>query len=154
MASYREMTTLCTVRNPILIDIDKFVSCFVVWRFSANMLVFSWFPVNFLQGFLYFGIFFAVLLADFHPITIRDKVMVKQVYRVFNVKDWMRCLLECNGDSKCSSYNFQYDANPSSEHICELSECAMNKKREKGLIARRGFLFQQLKQSKVILSYL
>ena len=113
------------------------------------------FPGNVLRFLLYCGVFFAVVLADFHPTTVRDKVMVKQVYRVLTVKDWMCCLLECNGDSKCSSYNFQYDANPSSENIFELSKCAMNEKREKDLIARRGFLFQQLKpsNSKVILSH-
>ena len=122
---------------------------FSLWT-QQTMPMFSFpFSGKFWRRLPYFSIFLSVVSANFHPITVKDHVIAKEVYRVFKTKDWMSCLMECNADSKCSSYNFQREADSCPGHICELSKCAMNEKREKGLIARPGFIFQQLKPSQV-----
>ena len=97
----------------------------------------------FLRLFLYFGAFIAVVSADCSgpgTCSIRDHVTTKQIYRTFTANDFASCILGCYNDAKCSSYNYEYQPNHSSGHICQLSRCWTNE----SLVGKPRFWFQQL----------
>lgn len=100
--------------------------------------------------FFFFGMLFQAVFTDFFSSTIIDHMIVRGVYTSVQTADWINCLLACQDDVQCSSYNFNLDAETIGGNRCELSRCTMNEKQgEKSLIFQPGFVFHQLKPMKV-----
>lgn len=88
---------------------------------------------------------------SFHAHTIKNHVAVNEelLIRRHKVPDWMSCIVSCQKEPKCFSYNYQYTKKR--DGLCELLECGVDQRREikDELFYSYGYLFQQLKQDEV-----
>ncbi|XP_031569247.1 uncharacterized protein LOC116303784 [Actinia tenebrosa] len=87
---------------------------------------------------------------SFYPHTVKNHVVVNQDDLIdgFPAQDWISCIMSCQNDPKCFSYNYQYEKKENG--LCELYGCGVDQEKEltKQLVYSYGFLFQQLKHHK------
>ena len=85
----------------------------------------------------------------FQPVTENDHVLVGHVFQQLHARDWFNCIQACHDEPRCISYNYHRSTGASG--LCELNECAVEDlcDRNKFLIYSLGFVFQQIRQSKV-----
>lgn len=96
-----------------------------------------------------FFICFIQSASTFQSITIANHVFVGHAFTSFHSTDWSICTHSCREETKCVSYN--YDKSQNSGGLCELNNhgiddlCHANELH----IYSPGFIFQQIRESKV-----
>jgi len=85
----------------------------------------------------------------FQPITENNHVLVGHVFRQLFARDWFNCIQACHDEPRCISYNYQRSAGANG--LCELNDCGVESlcDRHSSLIYSKGFVFQQIRESKV-----
>ncbi|KAL9978988.1 hypothetical protein ACROYT_G016577 [Oculina patagonica] len=89
-------------------------------------------------------------LHAFQPVTENDRVLVGHVFQQLYTRDWFNCIQACHDEPRCISYNYERSAGANG--LCELNDCGVEDlcDRDKSLIYSVGFVFQQIRESKVI----
>ena len=89
------------------------------------------------------------LIFAIQPTTKNNHVLAGHVFQAFTATDWFNCLQTCHDDPRCFSYNYQRSAE--SNGLCELNDCGVEIfcDREGSLFYSPGFVFQQIRKSKV-----
>ena len=88
-------------------------------------------------------------IVAFQPVTENNHVLVGHVFQQLYATDWFRCLQACHDEPRCISYNYERSAGANG--LCELNDRGVEDlcDRNKSLIYSLGFVFQQIRQSKV-----
>ena len=89
------------------------------------------------------------LIFAIQPITQNDHVLTDRVFQAFTATDWFNCLQTCHDDPRCISYNYQRSAEANG--LCELNDFGVEDfcDREGSIFYSPGFVFQQIRTSKV-----
>ena len=89
------------------------------------------------------------LIFAIQPTTKNNHVLAGHVFQAFTATDWFNCLQTCHDDPRCISYNYQRSAEANG--LCELNDCGVEDfcDREGSLFHSPGFVFQQIRTSKV-----
>ena len=117
----------------------------------ANILEYRCFAM--VRNFVYLVIFLGILLKQrmpaFQLVTENDYVLVGHVFRQFYARDWFNCIQACQDEPRCISYNYERSAGANG--LCELNNCGVEGlgDKDKSLFVSKGFVFQQIRQSKV-----
>ena len=84
-----------------------------------------------------------------HSVTENNRVLVGHVFQQLQARDWFNCIQACHDEPRCISYNYERAAGANG--LCELIDCGVKDlcDRNKSLIYSLGFVFQQIRQSKV-----
>ena len=93
---------------------------------------------------------FQGIISAFQPITENNHVLVGHVFQQLYSRDWFSCIQACQDEPRCISYNYERSA-PRANGLCELNDCGVEDlcDRDKSLIYSVGFVFQQIRESKV-----
>ena len=85
----------------------------------------------------------------YNPVTENNRVLVGHVLQRFYATDWFNCIQACHDEPRCISYNYQRSAGANG--LCELNNCGVADlcDTDKSLIYSSGFVFQQIRKSKV-----
>ena len=85
----------------------------------------------------------------FQPVTENNHVLVGHVFQQLYTRDWFNCIQACHDEPRCISYNYERSAGANG--LCELNDCAVKSlcDRRSSLVYSKGFVFQQLRESKV-----
>ena len=85
----------------------------------------------------------------FQPVTENNHILVGHVFQQLHARDWFNCIQACHDQPRCISYNYERSAGANG--LCELNDGGVEDlcDRNKPLIYSLGFLFQQIRQSKV-----
>ena len=85
----------------------------------------------------------------FRPITQNNHVLVGHVFQQLHIRDWFSCIQACHDEPRCISYNYQTSAGANG--LCELNDCEVQSfcDRLGSFIYSEGFVFQQIRESKV-----
>ena len=88
-------------------------------------------------------------LNAFRPLTENNRVLVGHVFRHLYSADWFNCIQACHDEPRCISYNYQRSAGANG--LCELNDSGVEDScnRDKLLIYSGGFVFQQIRKTKV-----
>ena len=89
-------------------------------------------------------------IVAFQPVTENNRVLVRHGLQKFYAKDWFNCIQACRDEPRCISYN--YERSSGANGFCELNDCGYFEDlcdRNRFLVYSRGFVFQQIRQSKV-----
>ena len=85
---------------------------------------------------------------SFHSFTVHNHILVGHVFRVIPKTDWLSCLLACQDEPRCVSYNFQKVS--FGKEACQLSEYGVQECCEgESLIFAEDCVFHQLKSFQV-----
>ena len=89
------------------------------------------------------------LIFAIQPTTKNNHVLAGHVFQAFTATDWFNCLQTCHDDPRCISYNYQRSAEANG--LCELNDCGVEDfcDREGSIFYSPGFVFQQIRTSKV-----
>ena len=110
------------------------------------------------KNFIYLGLLLQVSkqpkILAFQPITENNHVLVGHVFQQSYARDWFNCIQACHDEPRCISYNYERSAG--ADGLCELNICGVERlcDRHRSLIYSMGFVFQQIRKSKVSLSFL
>lgn len=89
----------------------------------------------------------------FHSITVKDYKVANETFLIhrFEALDWFNCILSCQEETRCFSYNYQLTTKKQSNGLCEMFRCGVDKRKDivSALVYSDGFVFQQLKDSSV-----
>ena len=90
----------------------------------------------------------------FQSITQNNHVLVGHVFQQLHARDWFNCIQACHDEPRCISYNYHRSAGPSG--LCELNDCEVKSfcDRLSFFIYSEGFVFQQIRESKVRVYFL
>ena len=85
----------------------------------------------------------------FQPVTENNHVLVGHIFQQLHARDWFSCIQACQDEPRCISYNYERSAGANG--LCELNECGVEDlcDRQSSLISSKGFVFQQIRESKV-----
>ncbi|XP_048586204.1 neurocan core protein-like [Nematostella vectensis] len=93
-----------------------------------------------------FHVFFLSAAFALHSITIQNHIGPGIPYQSLAV-DWLACIIACEEDSECVSYNYLPASNGGNS--CELSPCGIEHfESEKGLVFSPAAVFHQIRQYK------
>lgn len=86
---------------------------------------------------------------SFFPLTVKDRITVKGVFRTGPASSWLDCLMRCSNEPNCVSYNF-FPYGEKEGH-CEMSFCGTKHScfPEKDTVSARGNVLQQIRPSQV-----
>ena len=85
---------------------------------------------------------------SFRSFTVHNHILVGHVFRVIPATDWLSCLLACQDEPRCVSYNFQKVS--FGKEACQLSEYGVQECCEgEYLIFAEDCVFHQLKSFQV-----
>ena len=89
----------------------------------------------------------------FRPITQNNLVLVRHAFQQLHARDWFNCIQACHDEPRCISYNYQRSA--ATNGLCELNDCEVESfcDRLGFFIYSEGFVFQQIRESKVRLYF-
>ena len=132
-----QLLVICK-RKKLIAMIESFCACFTSAMFK-NLI--------YLTGLLLISI--RQKTVAFQPVTENNHVLVSHVLQQFHTRDWFNCIQACHDEPRCISYNYQSSA--SANGLCELNDCGVESlcHRNKFLIYSLGFVFQQIRQSRV-----
>ena len=105
------------------------------------------------KSFIYLGLLLQFSkqpnILAFQPITENNHVLVDHVFQRVYAKDWFNCIQVCHDEPRCISYNYQISAGTGG--FCGLNDCGFESlcDRHSSLIYWKGFVFQQMRESKV-----
>ena len=85
----------------------------------------------------------------FHAVTENNHVLVGHVFQQLHARDWFNCIQACHDEPRCISYNYERSAGANG--LCELNGNGAESfcERDKSLLYSKGFVFQQIRESKV-----
>ena len=94
------------------------------------------------------------IIVAFQPVTENNHVLVGHVFQQLHARDWFNCIQACHDEPRCISYNYHRSARPSG--LCELNDCEVKSfcDRLSFFIYSEGFVFQQIRESKVRVYFL
>jgi len=105
------------------------------------------------KGFVYLGLLLQFSkepnILAFQPITEPNHVLVDHVFQQLFGRDWFNCIQACHDEPRCISYNYERSAGTNG--LCELNDCGVESlcDRHSFLMYSKGFVFQQIRESKV-----
>ena len=105
------------------------------------------------KSFIYLGLLLQFLkqpnILAFQTITENNHVLVGHVFQQSYARDWFNCILACRDEPRCISYNYERSADANG--LCELKICGVESlcDRHGSLIYSMGFVYQQIRESKV-----
>ena len=106
------------------------------------------------KNFIYLGLLLQFSkqpnILAFQPITENNHVLVGHVFQQLYARDWFNCIQACHDEPRCISYN--YNRSFGASGLCELNDCEVCD-RHSSLIYAKGFVFQQMRESKVRLQF-
>ncbi|XP_022804347.1 uncharacterized protein LOC111341641 [Stylophora pistillata] len=84
-----------------------------------------------------------------YPVVQNNRVLVGHSFKEFYTSDWFSCVQSCYDEPECISYNYQRSGNYID--LCELNDSGVEAlcDRDKSLIYSSGFVFQQIRETKL-----
>ena len=103
------------------------------------------------ENFVFLNLLFVLIqqVLAFKEVTENNHVFVGHVFQQLYARDWFNCIQACHDEPRCVSYNYERSAGANG--LCELNDCGVEDlcDRDKSLIYSVGFVFQQIRESKV-----
>ena len=86
----------------------------------------------------------------FQSVTENNRILVGHVFQQLHATDWFSCIQACHDDPRCISHNYQ--RTPRTNGLCALNDKGAESScvRDKSPIYSKGFVFQQIRERKVI----